>query len=62
MNNEDENHVNEQKQIFEPDEENLINENQDKEHKDIMLSKVEGAVNNMIQKENNISVNNTDTQ
>ena len=62
LNNDDENQVNEQEQIFEPAEENLINENKDKEHKDIMLSKVEGAVNNMIQKENNISVNNTDTQ
>ena len=62
LNNDDENQVNEQEQIFEPAEENLINENKDKEHKDIMLSKVEGAVNNMIQKENNISVNITDTQ
>lgn len=62
LNNDDENQVNEQEQIFEPAEENLINENKDKEHKDIMLSKVEGAVNSMIQKENNISVNITDTQ
>ena len=62
LNNDDENQVNEQEQIFEPADENLINENKDKEHKDIMLSKVEGAVNNMIQKENNISVNITDTQ
>lgn len=62
LNNDDENQVNEQEQIFEPADENLKNENKDKEHKDIMLSKVEGAVNNMIQKENNISVNITDTQ
>ena len=62
LNNDDENQVNEQEQIFQPADENLINENKDKEHKDIMLSKVEGAVNNMIQKENNISVNITDTQ
>ena len=62
LDNDDENQVNEQEQIFEPADENLINENKDKEHKDIMLSKVEGAVNNMIQKENNISVNITDTQ
>ena len=62
MNNDDENQVNEEEQIFEPADENLKNENKDKEHKDIMLSKVEGAVNNMIQKENNISVNITDTQ
>ena len=62
LNNDDENQVNEQELIFEPADENLINENKDKEHKDIMLSKVEGAVNNMIQKENNISVNITDTQ
>ena len=62
LNNDDENQVNEQEQIIEPAEENLKNENKDKEHKDIMLSKVEGAVNNMIQKENNISVNITDTQ
>ena len=62
LNNDDENQVNEEEQIFEPADENLINENKDKEHKDIMLSKVEGAVNNMIQKENNISVNITDTQ
>ena len=62
LNNDDENQVNEEEQIFEPADENLKNENKDKEHKDIMLSKVEGAVNNMIQKENNISVNNTDTQ
>lgn len=62
LNNDDENQVNEEEQIFEPANENLKNENKDKEHKDIMLSKVEGAVNNMIQKENNISVNITDTQ
>ena len=62
LNNDDENQVNEEEQIIEPAEENLKNENKDKEHKDIMLSKVEGAVNNMIQKENNISVNITDTQ
>ena len=62
LDNDDENQVNEQELIFEPADENLINENKDKEHKDIMLSKVEGAVNNMIQKENNISVNITDTQ
>lgn len=62
LDNDDENQVNEQEQIFEPADENLKNENKDKEHKDIMLSKVEGAVNNMIQKENNISVNITDTQ
>ena len=62
LNNDDENQVNEEEQIFEPADENLKNENKDKEHKDIMLSKVEGAVNNMIQKENNISVNITDTQ
>ncbi len=62
LNNDDENQVNEQEQVFEPADANLINENKDKEHKDIMLSKVEGAVNNMIQKENNISVNITDTQ
>lgn len=62
LNNDDENQVDEQEQIFEPADENLKNENKDKEHKDIMLSKVEGAVNNMIQKENNISVNITDTQ
>ena len=62
LNNDDENQVNEQEQIFEPADENLKNENKVKEHKDIMLSKVEGAVNNMIQKENNISVNITDTQ
>ena len=62
LNNDDENQVNEQEQIIEPADENLKNENKDKEHKDIMLSKVEGAVNNMIQKENNISVNITDTQ
>lgn len=62
LNNDDENQVNEQELIFEPADENLKNENKDKEHKDIMLSKVEGAVNNMIQKENNISVNITDTQ
>ena len=62
MNNDNENQVNEEEQIFEPADENLKNENKDKEHKDIMLSKVEGAVNNMIQKENNISVNITDTQ
>ena len=62
LDNDDENQVNEQEQIFEPADENLINENKDKEHKDIMLSKVEGAVNNMIQKENNLSVNITDTQ
>ena len=62
LNNDDENQVNEQEQIFEPADENLKNENKDKEHKDIMLSKVEGAVNNMIQKENNLSVNITDTQ
>ena len=62
LDNDDENQVNEEEQIFEPADENLKNENKDKEHKDIMLSKVEGAVNNMIQKENNISVNITDTQ
>ena len=62
LDNDDENQVNEEEQIFEPADENLKNENKDKEHKDIMLSKVEGAVNNMIQKENNISVDITDTQ
>ena len=37
----------------------MKNENKDKEHKDLMLSKVEGAVKSMIQNEssNNLTVN-----
>lgn len=57
--NSDENQTNNEEQIFEPVNEDLKNENKDKEHKDLMLSKVEGAVKSMIQNEssNNLTVN-----
>ena len=57
--NSDENQTNNEEQIFEPVNEDLKNENKDKEHKDLMLSKVEGAVKSMIQNEssNNNTVN-----
>lgn len=57
--NSDENQTNNEEQIFEPVNEDLKNENKDKEHKDLMLSKVEGAVKSMIQNEssNNLTEN-----
>ena len=55
---------NDDAQVFEPADEKLKSENKEKdiEHKDLMLSKVEGAVNSMIQNENENSVSENDTQ
>ena len=58
----DENQNNTEENVIEPVEENLQNEIKDKEHKDLMLSKVEGAVKSMIQNENNVIVNENGTQ
>ena len=55
---------NDEAQVFEPADEKQKSENKEKdiEHKDLMLSKVEGAVNSMIQNENENSVSENDTQ
>lgn len=61
LENDDENQVNDKTQVLEPADETSKNGSKELEHKDLMLSKVEGAVNSMIQNEKETDVTENDT-